>query len=166
MWVWHYKGGCYNEEAIFEIHFSSAKISFERINWDMRLFNPVEICLANHVLVSSPCFSKVFLKSILLVGCTLLSSAYLLGLRTVGPVGWHHLTRCPSWGLHAVGSLASTWLIVIGPVLQEHWSESPIRYLWNRRGPHPVVPASESEDGNLLCPCQLMSTGIFTSIRC
>jgi hypothetical protein len=40
--------------------------------------------------------------------------------------------QCPSWGLHAVGSLGSTWLVVIGPVLQEHWSVSPIRYLWNR----------------------------------
>jgi hypothetical protein len=36
---------------------------------------------------------------------TPLSSAYLLSLRTVGSVGWHHLARCPSWRLHAVGSL-------------------------------------------------------------
>jgi hypothetical protein len=44
-------------------------------------------------------------QSIPLIGCTPLSPAYLLYLRTVGPVGWHHLARCPSWGLHAVGSL-------------------------------------------------------------
>jgi hypothetical protein len=42
---------------------------------------------------------------------TLLSSAYLLCLRTVGSVGWHHLSRCSSWGLHALmGSL-----VVHGP---------------------------------------------------
>jgi hypothetical protein len=46
-------------------------------------------------------------QSIPLVGCTPLSSANdLICLRTVGHVGWHHLARCPSWGLHAVGSLS------------------------------------------------------------
>jgi hypothetical protein len=30
--------------------------------------------------------------------------------------------------------------------------------------PHPVVPASESEDGNLLCPCQLMIAVVLVMV--
>jgi hypothetical protein len=66
------------------------------------------VCPLVHVVtISSSSLRSLFSRqSIPLVGCTCtpLSSAYLLCLRTVGPVGWHHFARCPSWGLHAVGS--------------------------------------------------------------
>jgi hypothetical protein len=31
--------------------------------------------------------------------------------------------------------------------------------------PHPVVPASESDDGNMLCPCQLMIAVVLAMVR-